>query len=65
MNMLEQYIQEIHSVEPHTADWTKEYCESFVEVTMTTECYGVVENKKRVFGVVEWERVKAQGYYMA
>lgn len=65
MNMLKQNIQEIHSVEPHTAEWTKEFCESFVEVRMTINCYGVVETTERVFSVGEWERVKERGYYMA
>jgi len=63
--MLEQHIREVHSVEPHTADWTKEFEKEFVEVRMTINCYGVIETKKRVFDTEEWERVKAQGYFMS
>lgn len=65
MNLLEQYIEEIHSVKPHTADWTKKFNKEFVEVEITTNCYGVTETKKRIFDTDEWEQVKFKGYFMA
>lgn len=65
MNLLEQYIKEIHSVEPYTDEWTEKYHKDFVEVDLTINCYGSVERKTRIFSEEEWEKTKEQGYYMA
>ena len=64
MNSLEIYIKEIISEEPYEADWTKELSKEFVEVEITTNCYGRIETKKHVFEKREWEDHKARGYYM-
>lgn len=66
MNLLEQYIEEIHSVEPYNAEWTKQFPKTrFVEVDVTTNCYGNTKRKKHVFQTEEWEKFKKQGYWMA
>lgn len=64
MNILENYIEEIHSVKPHIAEWTKEFPDrDFLEVDVTTNCYGRTERKTHVWTVKEWEVIQAQGYY--
>lgn len=66
MNMLEQYIVEIHSVNEYEEEWTKEFPDfKFVEVDVTTNCYGSENRDKRIFNTVEWEKYKEQGYWMA
>ena len=66
MNMLEQYIKEVHSVKPYEADWTKEFPGVyFVEVDVTTNCYGCIERTQRVFDTAEWAKYQEQGYWMA
>lgn len=66
MNLLEQYIQEIHSEKPYLAEWTTEFPDiTFVEVDVTTECYGSVKRDTHVFNAVEWAKYKAQGFWMA
>lgn len=65
MNLLEQYIKEIHSEKPHEEEWTKEFKgKQFVEVEVTTNCYGSLTTEKRVFEVAEWAIIKEQGYWM-
>ncbi|PFW52625.1 hypothetical protein COL13_26600 [Bacillus cereus] len=64
MNLLEIYIKEIISEERYEADWTKELGKEFVEVEITTDCYGSIETKKRIFEKKEWEDHKERGYYM-
>lgn len=64
MNMLEQYIVEVHGIEAYTEEWTKQFEKEFVEVDVTINCYGSKERKKRVFAVEDWETYKAQGYWM-
>ncbi|SMD65442.1 hypothetical protein [Bacillus pacificus] len=64
MNLLEIYIEEVISEERYEADWTKEFDKEFVEVEITTNCYGRTETKKRVFEKKEWESHKEHGYYM-
>ncbi len=66
MNILENYIKEIHSVKPYTEDWTKDFPDrEFVEVDITVNCYGCIERKRDVFSTKEWEEIKEQGYYWA
>lgn len=64
MNLLEQYIVEIHSVEPYEAEWTKEFPDrEFLKVDLTTNCYGSQKRDEHIFNTVEWETIKEQGYY--
>jgi hypothetical protein len=65
MNLLEVYLEEIHSVEPYTAEWVKEFPDrEFVEVDVTTNSYGSIRRSKHVWTTTEFEKYKEQGYYM-
>lgn len=65
MNLLEQWIVEVHSVTPHTESWTKEFPgKSFLSVDVTTTCYGRDERKVRVWTVEEWEKIQKQEYFL-
>ena len=66
MNLLEQYIVEIHSEKPYSAGWTKEFPDkAFVEVDVTTTCYGHQKRSTEIFDTDEWPVIKKQGYWMA
>lgn len=64
VNLLEQYIVEIHSVKPCTDEWTEKFEDDFVTVDITTNCYGSKRRHSPIFSVTDWERYKEQGYYM-
>lgn len=65
MNILENYIVEIHDVSPCEEEWTKEFKKDFVKVDMTSNCYGNKTRKEHIFTVGMWGEVKSRGYYMA
>lgn len=66
MNTLENYIVKVHSVKPYEAEWTKEFPgKEFVEVDMTSTCYGNEQRSKHVWNTKSWEEVKNQGFYWA
>ena len=60
MNLLEHYIKEILSEEQ-----VQMYGENWARVKLIVNCYGVVEEKTEVFLYDDWQKIKAQGYYMA
>lgn len=60
MNLLEQYIEEVHSEEP-----LKYPDREFVKVDVTTNCYGIKKRDTYIFNTFEWEKYKSQGYWMA
>ena len=61
MNLLEHYIEEIHSVQKIERKWGV-----VILADLTVNCYGVISRTTTTFGSVnEWERIKKQGYYMA
>ncbi len=65
MNLLEHYIEEVHSIVPCTAEWTKELPEqNFLSVDVTYNCYGVIERTTRVFEIEEWDITQKRGYWM-
>jgi hypothetical protein len=65
MGLLEVYLEEIHSVEPYTESWVKEFPgREFVEVDVTTNSYGSIRRDKYVWTTVEFEKYKSQGYFM-
>jgi hypothetical protein len=65
MNLLEQYIVEIYTVEPYEAEWTSKFPDrKFVKVNMKTTCYGRDQRQDHVFNTEEWSKIKEQGYYM-
>lgn len=55
MNVLECFIKQIHS--------EKNLGNGFVEVDVTSVCWGSVERKKKTFSVSDWSYFKQQGYY--
>ena len=66
MNLLEQYIVEVHSVEPFTEEWVSEFPDrDFIKVDVTTNCYGRIKRVTRVFDRTEWTQYQKQGYWMA
>ncbi len=66
MNLLEQYIKEIHSEVPYEAEWMSKFPDKkFVKVDVTTDCYGRLKRAKHIFDTKEWARYKTQGYWMA
>lgn len=65
MNLLEICIEEIHSEKPYVSDWTVEFPDRrFVEVDVTTDCYGRVKRETRIFNTREWEKYKRQGFWL-
>jgi hypothetical protein len=60
MNLLEHYIKEIISEK-----CVRKYDEDWVEVKLIIKCYGVTEEKTKLFLREDWEKIKSQGYYMA
>lgn len=66
MNLLENYIKEIHSEKPYTEEWTKKFPDrKFVEVDITVDSYGGIKRIQDVYNTVEWDEIKKKGYYMA
>ncbi|MFS1518595.1 hypothetical protein V1503_19340 [Bacillus sp. SCS-151] len=65
MNLLEQYITEIHSVEKCEEGWTKKFDKEFIKAKLTTNCYGNEKTDDHIFDTEKWEKVKKQGYFMA
>lgn len=60
VNLLEQYIKEIHSVEEVKKPWG-----NYIKVDLTKECYGRTDRVMTSFmDMEEWESIKAKGYYM-
>ena len=64
MNILEQYIVEVHSVKPYTEEWTKVYPEEFVKVDVTRDCYGSKKRVERIWKTDEWSEILDKGYWM-
>lgn len=65
MNLLEQYIEEIHEEKPCEAEWTKTFPDKeFVHVDITTNCYGNKKRDQHIFSTDNWEIYKTQGYFM-
>lgn len=69
MNVLENYIEEVHSEEDVTklfeekAGYTPE--EPIYKVDLTCDCYGRVERGIRYFRKIEWEDAQKKGYFLA
>ena len=69
MNLLEHYIEKIHSETEITDDFTRKAGyppkERMFKVEMDVDCYGVKERAVKVFFESEWTTAKENGYYMA
>lgn len=62
VNLLEQYIEEVHSEKPYeTQDWVNT---EHIEVDITTNCYGTQTRRTHVFPEDYWEEAKEKGYFM-
>jgi len=66
MNLNNHYIEEVHSVKPHSMDWTFKFpSKLFVKVELTVRINaGVVQKHHRIWDIGEWENIKAKGYYV-
>ena len=69
MNLLEQYIKEIHNVENICDKYEKAIRqkpkEPLYEVDVTVDCYGVVERTRKIMSKSEFDQAKKQGYFLA
>lgn len=68
MNLLENYIVEIHSVKDYNPEdhwFFGDIIERYIEVDMTTDCYGSIRRDTCIFTEREFEEIKRQGYFMA
>lgn len=69
MNLVENYIEEVYSVDDVTDVFKKMTGklpkERMLSVEMRVSCYGHVEDVSRVFYKTEWEKAQKDGYYMA
>jgi len=64
MNILEHYIEEIKSVEPFEAEWTKNFNKRFLKIIVITNCYGCVEERSTIENEEDWEKIKKRGYFL-
>lgn len=60
MNLLEHCIKKIISEQE-----VEMYGKPYVVAKLVIDCYGVIEKTVKELPKEEWEKVKAQGYYMA
>lgn len=69
MNLLEHYIQEVHSVQDETNNYIQRTGETpkepLLKVDLTYNCYGCVERENKLFTKSQWETIKKNGYFMA
>ena len=74
MNLLENYIEKVISVEDVTKGWEKYMQEedpNFIEtdpmlqISMIINCYGQTTGTTKMFHKSEWDKIQEQGYYMA
>lgn len=64
MNLVEHYIEEVHSVKPYVEDWTRKLNKPFVIVELTYNCYGTLGEHKWVYSVDEWNDIREKGFYL-
>lgn len=67
MNLLENYLVEIHSVKPCNEKWTNEDWakdEKWLTVDATFDCWGNKSRCTREYTKSEWETIVKKGYYM-
>ena len=59
MNVLENYIKEVHGV--------KEYKDNpeWITVDVTIDCYGITQRVQHFVTKEDWEKEKAQGFFLA
>lgn len=68
MNIMEQYIDEIYSVEDVTKEMKEHGIavgdERWLRVCMRVDCYRIKSDIKKIFRASEWEEAKKKGYFM-
>ena len=64
MNILENYIVDIISVEPYNAEWTKKFDKDFLKIKVKVDCYGHIEERTTVENVDDWKIIKDRGYFL-
>lgn len=68
MNILEQYIDEVYSVEDVTKEMEEHVIavgdERWLRVRMKVDCYGSKSDTEQIFRASEWEEAKKKGYFM-
>ncbi len=68
MNILEQYIKEVYSVEDVSKEAEKHGIpvgnDRMLCVRMRVDCYGSKFDVEKIFRASEWEDVKKKGYFM-
>lgn len=69
MNVLEHFIQEIHSVRDITEEFKqrseREPVEPLLQVDLTYDCYGIITRETKTFWKSDFEQAKKEGYFMA
>lgn len=65
MNLLEHYIEEIHSEQEFKYEILNDDFVALVEADVTINCYGVVERVKTTMAKDKWLKAKELGYYLA
>jgi hypothetical protein len=64
MNLLENYIEEIISVEPYVSDWTPSFPgRDFLKVVLIANCYGNKQQSTQIWDTEQWAKVQSDGYY--
>ena len=67
MNLLENYLVEVHSIEECKEEWTKEDWakdSKWIWVDATFNCYGSKSRHRRPYKEEDWNSIKEKGYYM-
>lgn len=68
VNIMEQYIDEIYSVEDVTKEMEEHGIavgdERWLRVCMRVDCYSIKSDIKQIFRASEWEEAKKKGYFM-
>ena len=64
MNVLENYIVNVLSVEPYEDEWTKEFDETFLKIRVVTDCHGNISANETVETEDNWEKIKERGYFL-
>lgn len=69
MNILEHYIEAVHSVIDVTEQFEKSQgyppLEQLFKVDLTYDCYGLIKRETRFFSKTEWEDAQKKGYFLA
>ena len=65
LNLVENYLKEIISVEDYSNEWTNKFSDrTFVKVKAKWNCYGREFVVTDIFNNLEWENILKNGYYL-